>query len=304
MEGNVFDIQHYCIHDGPGVRVNVFLKGCPLKCLWCQNPESQERYSEVMHNFDRCIVCGRCIEACDNNAIAYRENEGQKYIVTDRIKCNACGKCADACLNNARNIVGKSMTIIEVFEKVKQDILFFGDNGGITVTGGEPLVQHNYVQELLKLCKDNGIHTCIETCGYAEWEKVKTAMEYADLVLYDVKHMNTEQHRVGTGVGNEKILDNLKRISQKLNKDIIIRVPVIPGFNATVENMEMLGEFISKEIPTCREVNLLPFHKMGESKKIQLEKRVDFSARTPENGEMEMLRTIVSKYGIPCSYHK
>ena len=299
MKGQVFDIQHYCIHDGPGVRVNVFLKGCPLKCLWCQNPESQKLHSEIMHNFDKCIGCGKCITVCPYGAINAREKDGERLITTDRSKCSVCGKCVEACQENARNVAGKQLSVSEVFEKVNQDKIFFGSEGGITVTGGEPLVQYAYTKELLKTCKENGFNTCIETCGYADWKKVKEVMEYVDLVLYDVKHMDIKQHKICTGVGNEIILDNLKMISQVLNKSIIIRVPTIPGYNATKENIKALGEFIKREVPTCAEVNLLPFHKMGESKKIQLEEENSFESRTPEETEMEELRDVIRGYGIP-----
>ena len=299
MKGQVFDIQHYCIHDGPGVRVNVFLKGCPLKCLWCQNPESQKLHSEIMHNFDKCIGCGKCITVCPYGAINAREKDGERLITTDRSKCSVCGKCVEACQENARNVAGKQLSVSEVFEKVNQDKIFFGSEGGITVTGGEPLVQYAYTKELLKTCKENGINTCIETCGYADWKKVKEVMEYVDLVLYDVKHMDIKQHKICTGVGNEIILDNLKMISQVLNKSIIIRVPIIPGYNAAKENIKALGEFIKREVPTCVEVNLLPFHKMGESKKIQLEEENSFKSRSPEEMEMEELRAVIRGYGIP-----
>lgn len=298
MKGNVFDIQHYCIHDGPGIRANVFLKGCPLKCLWCQNPESQKLYREIMHNADKCIGCGRCISVCVGHAISDTEDEGEKVIVTDRAKCSACGRCAEVCLNNARRVAGKEISAIEVFENIKQDKIFFGSEGGITVTGGEPLMQAQYTRELFQLCKENGINTCIETCGYADWETVKEVMEYTALVLYDVKHMDTKQHKICTGVGNERILDNLKMISQVLHKDVIVRVPIIPGYNATVENMNMLGKFIRREVPTCLEVNLLPFHKMGEGKKAQLEEASSFTSRTPSEKEMDELREEVRRYGI------
>lgn len=300
MKGIVFDIQHYCIHDGPGIRTNVFLKGCPLQCQWCQNPESQKLQSQIMHNLEKCAACGTCAEVCEIGAIRYifgEETEKTKTI-TDRTKCTACGKCVTACLNHARSLAGKEMTVEDVFQKVYQDKLFFGDDGGITITGGEPLVQWEFAKELLKKCKDNEIHTCIETSGYADWDKVKALMEHVDLVLYDIKHMDSSQHKLGTGAGNERILDNIKKISQELRKPIIIRVPTIPGYNATVENMEAIGKFIKTELPTCQKVNLLPFHNMGESKMRQLEEKSDFRSRTPTAAEMQELREVIAKYGI------
>ncbi len=300
MKGIVFDIQHYCIHDGPGVRTNVFLKGCPLQCRWCQNPESQKLKPEIMHNFEKCTVCGRCGEVCESGAITYAVDEktGKPVTVTDRSKCTACGKCIEVCLNEARSMAGEEMTVEEAFDKVQQDKLFFGKDGGITITGGEPLVQWEFTRELFRMCKEDGIHTCIETCGFADWEKVCEVMKYVDLVLYDVKHMDPQQHRICTGHDNRRIMENLRRISQELDKNIIVRVPVIPGYNATVANMKAMGKFIQEEVPTCDEVNLLPFHNMGESKLQQLEEHSDFSSRVPTDEEMRELREAVAQYGI------
>lgn len=300
MKGIVFDIQHYCIHDGPGIRVNVFLKGCPLRCLWCQNPESQKIVPQIMYNAEKCTGCGKCVDACPVDALSLEVPAGasKPVIITDRSKCTACGSCVKNCYAEARSLAGEYMEIEDVFKKIEQDKLFFGNDGGITVTGGEPLVQWEFVAALLKMCKENSINTCIETCGYADWEKVKAVIEHVDLVLYDVKHMDSEQHKICTGVGNEKILENIRKISQELGKDVIIRVPVIPGYNDTVENMDAMGRFIKEELPTCLEVNLLPFHNMGESKLIQLEELSDFSSRTPDEEEMALLRATVAAYSI------
>ena len=230
---------------------------------------------------------------------AIRIQTGEKAAaVTDRARCAACGKCAKACWNEARSLAGEEMELEEVFKKVEQDKLFFGKEGGVTVTGGEPFAQWKFTRELLKRCKDDGINTCVETCGYGDWDKVEAVMEYVDLVLYDIKHMDSLQHKKCTGVGNEKILDNIKRISQQLRKNIIVRTPVIPGRNDTEENMEQLGEFISKELPTCLEVNLLPFHNMGESKLTQLEEEICFKSEAPTEEKMELLKKTIENYGI------
>lgn len=300
MKGIVFDIQHYCIHDGPGIRANVFLKGCPLRCLWCQNPESQKIVPQIMYNVEKCTGCGKCVDTCPVDALSLEVSAGasKPVIITDRSKCTACGSCVKNCYAEARSLAGEYMEIEDVFKKIEQDKLFFGNDGGITVTGGEPLVQWEFAAALLKMCKENSINTCIETCGYADWEKVKAVIEHVDLVLYDVKHMDSEQHKICTGVGNEKILENIRKISQELGKDVIIRVPVIPGYNDTVENMDAMGRFIKEELPTCLEVNLLPFHNMGESKLIQLEELSDFSSRTPDEEEMALLRATVAAYSI------
>ena len=301
MTGIVFDIQHYCIHDGPGIRTNVFLKGCPLRCLWCQNPESQQLSAQIMYQVEKCTVCGKCVDACPEHAITleFKEENEMPEIKTNRGLCTACGKCVQYCPNEARRIVGEEMTLDSVFKKVEQDKLFFGKDGGVTVTGGEPLAQWEFARAVLKRCKENGINTCIETCGYGNWPQVETVMEYVDLVLYDIKHMDTVQHKKCTGVGNEKILENIKRISQEMNKEIIIRVPVIPGYNDTSENIEQLGNFIKEELPTCIEVNLLPFHNMGESKKQQLDRSSEeFSSVTPSDERMEQLKNVLRSSGI------
>lgn len=299
MKGVVFDIQHYCIHDGPGIRVNVFLKGCPLRCLWCQNPESQKPMPQLMYHAEKCTGCGKCIALCPNTAPRRREENSEKRrVCTDRSMCSGCGECVAFCWNEARSLAGRVMTVEDVFTKVAQDHLFFGKDGGITVTGGEPLMQWEFTMALLKKCRDNKIHTCIETCGYADWDEIKAVMEYVDLVLYDIKHMDSEQHKQFTGVGNEIILRNLQRISRELHKKVIVRVPVIPEFNDTTQNMEQLGRFIVEEIPTCTEINLLPFHNMGESKLQQMDEKIAFHSRTPEDEEITSLQKILKRYGL------
>ncbi|MBS6646724.1 MAG: glycyl-radical enzyme activating protein [Clostridiaceae bacterium] len=294
--GIIFNIQHYCIHDGPGIRTNVFFKGCPLRCAWCANPESNEVRSQLMYLADKCVGCLSCIPRCGKNAISAAEKGKVK---TDRKLCDGCGECVSACPAQAREIMGKRMTVDEVYKEVSMDQLFYADTGGVTLTGGEILSQPEFAAAILKKCRENKIHTAVETCGYASWEAVRTVMEYVDLVLYDIKHMDSDEHKKGTGVGNEKILNNLCRISNELNIPVIARTPVLPGYNDQESNMRAMGEFLTERIPTCREVNLLPYHKLGEGKREQLEyEESQFHTYVPSDQEMETLRQIVREYGL------
>ena len=200
----------------------------------------------------------------------------------------------------AREIMGKTMTVDEVYKEASMDQLFYATSGGgVTLTGGEVLSQPEFARAVLKKCRENGIHTAVETCGFASWEAVSRVMEYVDLVLYDVKHMDSQKHEEGTGVGNEKILDNLRRISNELGIPVIARTPVIPGYNDQESNMHAMGKFLSENIPTCIEVDLLPYHKLGEGKRDQLEDgNPHFETHVPSEEEMEALRQIVRGYGF------
>lgn len=259
LKGLVFDIQRYSIHDGPGIRTLVFMKGCPLSCLWCCNPESWSSSQEIMVSSTKCIGCKRCIEVCPTGAAE------KKNPLEARNLCVVCGTCVEACPSTARQLAGHRMSLEEVVEEVEKDRLFYQrSGGGVTVTGGEPLMQADFVRMLLKRCKEKGIHTALETCGYAKWEDFKKVLEYVDLLLYDIKHMNTERHRELTGVGNVLILQNARQVA-RLRKDMIIRVPIIPDCNDSVENMEAVAQF-AKALKGVEEIHLLPYHRLGESK--------------------------------------
>ncbi len=294
--GIVFNIQHYCIHDGPGIRSNIFLKGCPLRCLWCQNPESNLLQPQIMYDHSKCGSCLTCIDQCPNQAISFENGK----VRTDRNLCTGCGACVSNCLVEARSLIGEWKTVDEVYEEVAKDKLFYeSSGGGVTLTGGELLLQPAFSKNILKKCKENGLHTAIETCGYAKWDVLKGILKYVDIVLYDLKHMSSEEHKRCTGVGNERILENLYRISTELELPIIVRTPIIPDYNASDENMHLMGAFLSEKIPTCTEVNLLPYHNMGEGKNEQLEKGLSaFTSRCPSANELEHLLNIVRSYGL------
>lgn len=294
-KGTIFNIQHYSIHDGPGIRTSVFMKGCPLSCLWCQNPESNSVRPQLMYNRDTCTGCLGCMGTCPQNAI----RQDLDKVITDRALCTGCGACAEVCPSRSRTIMGKTMTSDEVYQEAAKDTLFYRNSGGgVTLTGGEVLFHPLFARDILRKCRENNIHTAIETCGYADWRAFSEILPYVDLVIYDIKHMDSAMHRKGTGVGNERILENLARISGEMSIPIIARTPIIPGYNDTEENAHLMAAFLRDNVKTCKEVDLLPYHSLGVGKKSQLEEDSVFISHAPGEGEMEHLRTIIRSYGI------
>lgn len=296
VKGIIFNIQGYSIHDGPGIRTDVFLKGCSLRCIWCQNPESQSIKPELLFFKEKCTGCGRCISICPEKAIQIIESKSN----TDRLRCKSCGRCVQICPGEARSLVGKEMTIQEVFQKVKADELFYRrSNGGVTITGGDPLFQPDFSKSLLSLCRQAGIHTAIETCGYAGWEIFKALLEDVDLVLFDLKHMNSDKHREYTGVPNELILDNVRKIHHELKIPVWARIPVIPGYNDSIENIRAAAGFIAAELDTSVPVHFLAYHRLGETKYERLgQEAKSFSTRPPAIEHMLELQKIVASYGL------
>lgn len=294
--GIVCNIQHYSIHDGPGVRTIVFLKGCPLRCRWCANPETQAIQPQLMVLTDRCVGCGACKTVCPRKAVRL---EGGKA-VTDRGLCAACGTCRKVCKSDARSIMGETMSVEDIVAQAAEDSLFYaGTGGGVTLSGGEVLLQADFAAAILKGCRKSGIHTAIETCGFADWERVRQVAREADLILYDLKHMDSERHRQGTGQGNERILENLTRISEKLKKTIWVRVPLIAGYNDDEDHIRSMASFLKKSVPCCEQVHLLPYHNLGEGKKIQLEwKNGYYEGITPASDRLARLKEILREEGF------
>lgn len=294
IKGIVFDIKKYAIHDGPGIRTTVFFKGCPLQCQWCHNPESWKSHAEHGLRIGRCTGCGQCAEACHNQAISLVENQP----VTDADKCILCGRCVDACVNGAREIIGRRMSVSEVMVEVEQDIIFYDQSGGgVTFSGGEPLMQPDFLFALLNQCKGRQIHTTVDTSCYAEPEIVERISEKTDLFLCDLKHMDNETHERFTGVQNNLILDNISCLSQA-GKEIVIRVPVVPGFNDDKANIEATGKFAAS-LQGVRRIDLLPFNRGGKEKSARLTAGFEpMQVEPPGEEEMSSIAKILSKYGF------
>ena len=297
-QGFVFNIQHYSIHDGPGIRTTVFTKGCPLSCAWCQNPESQSMAPELFFTAEKCTGCGACAAVCPEKAIKIAEGKSK----TNRALCKGLGKCAEICPNEARTIMGKKMSAGEVFKDVNADAVFYSrSGGGVTISGGEPLSQPDFTRAIFELCKEAGLSTALDTCGYAVWEVFQKVLPYVDVVLFDFKHMDSETHRKLTGVSNELILENAGRIIREFPDIIFIaRIPVVPGCNDDEENITREAEFI-KGLGTPVKVHLLPYHRLGETKYERLEKPGTLKIIPPTEEHMEKLRKIVESLGLTCA---
>jgi len=260
LTGLVFDIKHFAVHDGPGIRTTVFLKGCPLRCLWCHSPESQNSRPEIAFYSDLCMGCGACVEACPNGAQTMGPVKVRREI------CLGCGACADACYAGALVKIGDWVAVEEVLHEVEKDKLIYETSGGgVTLSGGEPAAQSLFASKLLKSLKGAGYHTALDTSGHAPWEAFEGVILHADLVLYDLKHMDPKTHEELTGVSNGLILSNLRRLSQQVSKTIVIRVPVVPGLNDSTDNIEAMADFL-EGLGGIEAVELLPYHNIGAPK--------------------------------------
>lgn len=247
IKATIFDIQRGSFVDGPGIRTTVFFKGCNLRCKWCHNPESQSPKKQILFYKDKCTGCGKCKTVCPYN----HEN------------CDFCGKCALFCPNDAREICGKEYTIDEVLKEILKDKDYYGQDGGATFSGGECMLQIDFLEEILKSCKENGVRTAVDTAGNVPWEYFEKILPYTDLFLYDIKCVSEELHKDGTGASNGLILENLKKLS-KNKAEIIVRIPVIPEFNGNLDEMKKIADFLNDLI--IRKVEPLPYHAMGEHK--------------------------------------
>lgn len=261
MTGLIFNIQRFSVYDGMGIRTTVFFKGCPLHCSWCHNPESLSLVREIALRSDRCIQCGDCMAICKNGAI-YRENGS--YVI-HRERCLRCGECVDVCVADARALVGREMTVEEVMKEIRADASFFNQSGGgVTFSGGEPLLQHEFLLALLETCRMEGIHTTVDTTGFTSATILKSIAENTDLFLYDLKLFNDAMHREYTGVSNQIIFQNLKLLAD-WNKKVVIRIPLIPSLNDDEENIRALGAFVAS-LQKIQEIHLLPYHRSGIDK--------------------------------------
>ncbi|MGY0613642.1 glycyl-radical enzyme activating protein [Vibrio sp. FJH11] len=293
-EGVLFNIQRYSLHDGPGIRTIPFFKGCPLSCKWCSNPESQQAKPELIFKSSDCVSCGKCIDVCKAGAIS-RSNPN----FIDREKCIECGACVDVCPTGALEIKGKRMSVEQVLLELKKDEnLFRRAGGGITLSGGEPLAQPEFARELLKGCKAKGWHTAIETTGMALKQTIEDVFPWIDLALVDIKAINPHVHKEGTGVDNRIILENILRIS--FITKVIVRVPVIPGFNDNEEEIQAIGEF-AQLMSNVDTIHLLPYHNFGENK-YSLLGRIYPMGNTESNPDekIEQLKRKVESMGFAC----
>ena len=304
-QGIIFNIQRYTINDGPGIRTEIFMKGCLLKCRWCSNPESQRAAIEPGVYSSKCISedkCGLCITACRQQALLFA---GGNIAGIDRSRCIGCMKCAAVCPSEAVRAWGEKMSLDEVMAVIEKDRAFYEKSGGgVTVSGGEPLVQKDFTRSILKACCETGIHTCLESTFCTDWETVEAAAEYADLLISDIKHMDSDVHKKYTGAGNEKILANLKRLAA-CGHDMILRIPVIPGINDDMENIIKTADYIEDNIgDRLRTLQLLSFMRMGEEKCRSLDRAYEMDSLQFDREEFQQRVKDIAEYfnsrGIRC----
>ncbi len=297
MDTFFFDIKRYAINDGPGIRITIFFKGCPLSCIWCHNPEGISPYKEKIYTSKRCLGCKRCVEACPNHALQLAA-EG---IVTDRESCAVCGECAEVCPSMSMEISGRSYSVEELMCEIERETLVMDQSkGGVTFSGGEPLMHPDVLMELLGQCGKYGIHRAVDTTLFAKSNIVATIMHETDLFLVDLKHMDPAKHQFFCGVSNERILSNIRLLAGN-NRPFIIRIPLIEGVNADEENITETARFLSDLTWEPKQVNLLLYHNIGLSKH---EKRGTIYnpdnalMQTPSIEVQQKCMYIFRKYGI------
>lgn len=270
VKGTVFNIQRYTVHDGPGIRTELFLKGCTLRCNWCGNPESYVKKKQIAVYKNQCIgvsKCGDCIKACPKQNENVFTIEDDKITQIDKSICDDCLLCYDECPSNALKVWGEEMTVDQAMKVILRDKDYYEKNsGGVTISGGEALMQPEFVREIFKRCKEEGIHTCVETALHVKPEILDDIMPYTDMVITDIKHMDSETHKKFIGFGNEQVLSNIKKLAT-FNKPIVLRIPVIPGFNDNLENITDIGNFIVNEIDNnVVQLQMLRFRPLGQEK--------------------------------------
>ncbi len=300
-KGFIFNIQKFSIQDGPGIRTTLFMKGCPLKCPWCSNPEGISETPEILVGERKCIGCKKCAEACNTGAISF-EN-GIRTI--DWKLCGNCLECGKVCPSHAIQIVGEYKTVDEAFKIAAQDKDFYNTSGGgVTISGGEALLQWEFVRDLFSRCKTADFHTALDTTAYCPWENMERVLEYTDLILFDIKHMDSEKHQKYTGVSNELILDNLESASKTTG--IWLRIPLIPGFNDSESNMQKTAELASRI--QAEKISLLPYHEWGKDKYSGLGKQYDYAdadgVLEPDSDVVKKCKLILESHGLEVELGK
>lgn len=303
--GLVFDIQGYSVHDGPGCRTLVFLSGCPLRCAWCANPEGLEPRKRLMFLNARCKQvangCMQCVKRCPYGALT-PTGDRENQLAIDRVLCDTCTTfdCASGCLWDALGVAGKEMTVAELYRIIDRDRQYWGDSGGVTFTGGEPLLQRKFIVAILKRCQEGFVHTAIETSAYVDTEHFLNALRYVNFAFIDVKHMDPEKHRAGTGVSNDLTLKNIRALAaSSWPGRLVLRIPVIAGFNDDMENMAAVADFMWDV--GLHEINLLPFHRMGDSKYSQL--GLEYAYKDVDSmplGYLAPMQQMFMQRGIAC----
>ena len=298
VQGIVTNIQRFSIHDGPGIRTTVFLKGCNLRCFWCHNPETLGRDPELQLFPDRCIGCGECLERCPQGAHVIAD--GKRIFL--RELCRACGTCVETCYAQSLLLVGERKTVDEVVDEVLRDLPFYETSGGgVTLSGGEPLLQFDFSYAILERCRREGLHTALETAAHFPWERVAAILPVTDLVMMDVKLMDAERHRAATGVSNARILENALRLGREAPA-LIVRTPIVPGINNTPEDVAAIAEFVAG-LPRLLYYELLPFHPMASGKYDSLD--IDYRARqlkSPSKEQMDALTEVAARFGIKAQH--
>lgn len=300
----IFNIQKCSIHDGHGLRTLVFFKGCPLKCKWCANPESQNYEAEIMESPSKCIGCGLCMKVCPQTAISLK-GDGPRI---NRDKCMKCFQCVDTCYAEAKVKVGNKYTTEELFKEIEKDRIFYEmKGGGVTFSGGEPLTYPKELTAIAKMCREKGINVGMESCGCGKFDEFKTALPYIDSTFMDIKHIDNVKHRELTGSGNGLILENIRRIAE-FGVPITIRTPVIPGLNDSAENIRGIAEFICS-VPQIKEYELLPYHQFGINKYKAMGRPYELEkVAPPDDGTLKALvrcaNQLLDAHGKVCFYTK
>ena len=294
MQGTIFNIQKFSIHDGPGIRTTVFFKGCPLRCWWCHNPESLSNKVQVMINSSKCTLCGKCVEVCPNSAFKIKN---EKELIYLKNKCNFEGQCAYYCPTDAIEIVGEVKSLEEVMKEIEKDKVFYETTeGGVTFSGGEPFNQTEFLLELIKESKNKDISVAVDTSGMTFWENIQKTTDYVDYYLYDLKMMDREKHKKYTGLDNGLILDNLKKLDQELEGKkgkIFLRLILLEGINDSDQDIDLILDFI-KDLKNIQQVNLLPYHKMGREKYQRL--NLEYKMSDEEKPDDNKLKDIKAKF--------